>query len=719
MKICKQFSKIYTSYKNISIGGIDMNVYTTDKIRNIVLLGHGGCGKTTLVEAMAYLSGLTTRMGKISDGNTISDYDKEEVKRLFSINTTVVPIIWEDTKINVLDTPGYFGFVGEVEEAVSVADAAVIVVSGKNGIEVGTQKAWDICEKYKIPRMFFVTEMDDDNASFRQVVEDLQEMYGKRIAPFHLPIRENEKFVGYVNVVAQTGNRWNDKGEVEDVPIPDYSKPNLEICREALMEAVAETSEEFMDRYFAGEQFSEFEIRTALRNNVADGSIVPISMGSSVMAQGVYTLLDDIIKYLPSPEKRSCKGVNMKTNEVFDGDYDIGKPKSAYIFKTIVDPFIGKYSFIKVNSGVLKTDDVLYNSEKDVEDKIGKIYVMHGNKPIEVPELHAGDIGALAKLSKVGTRDTLSTKATPVMYGKTQISTPYTYMRYKAKNKGDEDKISQALQKLMQEDLTLRVENDSANGQTLIYGIGDQHLEVVVSKLLERYKVEIELSRPKIAFRETIRKKADVEYKYKKQSGGHGQYGHVKMTFEPSGDLETPYVFEQQVVGGAVPKNYFPAVEKGLQESVLKGPMAAYPVVGVKAVLYDGSYHPVDSSEMAFKMATIQAFKKGIMEASPVLLEPIATMKVVVPDKYTGDIMGDLNKRRGRVLGMNPVDTGKTEITADVPYMELYGYMTDLRSMTGGSGVFSYEFARYEQTPSDIQEKEVAARANKLDKEEE
>ncbi len=696
-----------------------MNVYTTDKIRNIALLGHGGCGKTTLVEAMAYLSGLTTRMGKISDGNTISDYDKEEIKRLFSINTTVVPIIWEDTKINVLDTPGYFGFVGEVEEAVSVADAAVIVVSGKNGIEVGTQKAWDICEKYKIPRMFFVTEMDDDNASFRQVVEDLQEMYGKKIAPFHLPIRENEKFVGYVNVVTQTGNRWNDKGEVEEVPVPDYSKPNLEICREALMEAVAETSEEFMERYFAGEEFSEFEIRTALRNNVADGSIIPISMGSSIMAQGVYTLLDDILKYLPSPEKRSCKGVNMKTNEVFEGDYDIAKPKSAYIFKTIADPFIGKYSLIKVNSGVLKTDDVLYNSEKDMEDKIGKIYIMQGNKPTEVPELHAGDIGALAKLSKVGTRDTLSTKAAPVMYGKTQISTPYTYMRYKAKNKGDEDKISQALQKLMQEDLTLKVVNDSANGQSLIYGIGDQHLEVVVSKLKERYKVEIELSRPKIAFRETIRKKADVEYKYKKQSGGHGQYGHVKMIFEPSDDLETPYVFEQQVVGGAVPKNFFPAVEKGLQESVQKGPMAAYPVVGIKAVLYDGSYHPVDSSEMAFKMATIQAFKKGIMEASPILLEPIATLKVVVPDKYTGDIMGDLNKRRGRVLGMNPVETGKTEITADVPYMELYGYMTDLRSMTGGSGVFSYEFARYEQTPSDIQEKEVAARANKLEKDEE
>ncbi len=694
-----------------------MNVYTTDKIRNVALLGHGGCGKTTLVEAMAYLSGITTRIGKISDGNTISDYDKEETKRRFSVNTTVVPIIWEETKINILDTPGYFGFVGAVEEAVSAADAAIIVVSGKNGIEVGTQNAWDICEKYKLPRMFFVTEMDDDNASFRQVVEDLQKMYGKRIAPFHLPIRENEKFVGYVNVIAQTGNRWNSKGEVEDIPIPDYSRPNLEICREALMEAVAETSEEFMERYFAGEEFSEFEIRTALRNNVVDGSIVPISMGSSIMAQGVYTLLDDIIKYLPSPEKRPCKGINMTTNEVFDGDYDIGKTKSAYIFKTIVDPFIGKYSFVKVNSGVLKTDDILYNSEKDMNDKIGKIYVMQGNKPIEVPELHAGDIGALAKLSKVVTRDTLSTKGVPVMYGKTQISVPYTYMRYRAKNKGDEDKISQALQKIMQEDLTLRVENDSANGQTLMYGIGEQHLEVVVSKLKERYKVEIELSRPKIAFRETIRKKSDVEYKYKKQSGGHGQYGHVKMKFEPGGDMDTPFVFEQQVVGGAVPKNYFPAVEKGLQDSVLKGPMAAYPVVGIKAILYDGSYHPVDSSEMAFKMATIQAFKKGIMEATPVLLEPIAVLKVVIPEKHTGDVMGDLNKRRGRVLGMNPAEGGKTEITADVPYMEIYGYMTDLRSMTGGSGMFSYEFGRYEQAPSDIQEKEVAARANKLDKE--
>ena len=692
-----------------------MNVYTTDKIRNVVLLGHGGCGKTSLAEAMAYLAGMTTRMGKVTDGNTISDYDKEEIKRHFSINTTVIPIVWGDTKINILDTPGYFDFVGEVEEAVSAADAAIIVVSGKAGIEVGTKKAWELCETYKLPRMVFVTDMDIDEASYRQVVEDLQQLYGKRIAPFHLPIRENGQFVGYVNVLQQRAKRWKDNGEVEKVEVPEYSKENLGICREALMVAVAETSEEFMDRYFGGEEFSEDEIRQALRVNVSDGSIVPVLMGSNILARGMYTLMVDIVKYLPSPEKRSCTGINAKSNEVYNADYDFAKPKSAYIFKTIADPFIGKYSLIKVNSGVIKTDDLLYNQHKDTEEKIGKIYVLCGNKPEEVKELHAGDIGALAKLTKAATTDSLSTKANPILYIRTQISIPYTYKRYKAVNKGDEDKISQALQKLMLEDLTLKTVNDSENGQTLLYGMGDQHLDVVASKLLERYKVQIELKKPKVAFRETIRKKADVEYKYKKQSGGHGQYGHVKMTFEPSGDLETPYVFEQCVVGGAVPKNFFPAVEKGIQEGVVKGPMAAYPVVGVKAVLYDGSYHPVDSSEMAFKVAALQAFKKGIMEASPILLEPIASLKVVVPDKYTGDIMGDLNKRRGRVLGMNPTEHGYQEIVADIPYMELYGYNTDLRSMTGGSGTFSYEFARYEQTPSDIQEKEIAERAGKLD----
>ncbi len=688
-----------------------MKVYRTDEIRNVVLLGHGGCGKTSLVEAMAYVSGATTRMGKVTDKNTISDFDKEEQKREFSISTTLVPIEWEKAKINVLDTPGYFDFVGEVEEAVSVADAAVIVVSGKAGVEVGTEKAWELCDKYNLPRMIYVTEMDVDDASFRQVVQDLTDRYGKVIAPHFQPIRENEKLVGYVNVIKNAGRRYTGIGQREECEIPDYCKPNLEIYREKLLEAVAETSDEFMERYFAGEEFSVEEIRAAMRTEVMEGSIVPVAMGSNLQAQGVANLLSDIVRFFPSPDWRECAGINRKTNEIYEANYDFAKAKSAYVFKTMVDPFIGKYSFIKVCSGVLKGDDVLYNADSEADEKLGKIYTMIGNKPVEVSELFAGDIGAIGKLANTKTGDTLSTKTTPILYGKTEYSKPYTYMRYVTKNKGDEDKVSQALQRMMAEDVTLKAVNDSENRQSLIYGMGDQHLEVAVSKLAERYKCEVTLETPKVAFRETIKKKSDVDTKYKKQSGGHGQYGHVKMTFEPSGDLESPYVFEETVVGGAVPKNYFPAVEKGLQESVQRGPLAGYPVVGVKATLYDGSYHPVDSSEMAFKTATIQAFKKGFMEAAPILLEPIASIKVVVPDDYTGDVMGDLNKRRGRVLGMNPVAGGRQEIVADIPMTGLFGYCTVLRSMTGGRGTYSYEFARYEQAPSDVQEAEIKKRA--------
>ena len=688
-----------------------MKVYRTDEIRNVVLLGHGGSGKTSLAEAMAYVSGATNRMGKITDGNTISDFDKEEQKREFSISTSLIPIEWEKAKINILDTPGYFDFVGEVEEAVSAADAAVIVVSGKAGVEVGTEKAWELCDKYKLPRMIYVTEMDVDDASFRQVVQDLTDRYGKVIAPHFQPIRENEKLVGYVNVIKNAARRYIGVGQREECEIPEYCKPNLEIYRDKLLEAVAETSEAFMERYFEGDEFSVEEIRSAMRTEVMDGDIVPVAMGSNIQAQGVANLLSDIVRFFPSPDNRSCAGINRKTNEIFEGNYDFAKAKSAYVFKTMVDPFIGKYSFIKVCSGVLKGDDTLYNGDSDAEAKLGKIYTMVGNKPTEVSELFAGDIGAIAKLANTKTGDTLSTKNTPVMYGKTEYSKPYTYMKYICNNKGDEDKVSQALQKMMAEDVTLKTVNDSENRQTLLYGMGDQHLEITASKLATRYKCEIKLETPKVAFRETIKKKSDVDSKYKKQSGGHGQYGHVKMRFEASGDLETPYVFEEEVVGGAVPKNYFPAVEKGLQEAVVKGPLAGYPVVGVKAVLYDGSYHPVDSSEMAFKTATIQAFKKGFMEASPVLLEPIASLTVTVPDDYTGDVMGDLNKRRGRVLGMNPVSGGKQEIVADIPMTGLFGYCTVLRSMTGGRGVYSYEFSRYEQAPSDVQEAEISKRA--------
>ena len=694
-----------------------MNVYTSEKIRNVVLLGHGGCGKTTLVEAMAYTTGLLKRQGKVEEGNTISDYDKEEQKRLFSISTTVVPIIYEDTKINFLDTPGYFDFVGEVEEALAAADAAVIVVSAKAGVEVGTMKAWNYCEKYKLPRIFFVTDMDVDNASYREVVEKLTELYGKKVAPFHIPIRENEKFVGFVNVVKMAGRRFTTGSNYEECEIPDYSMENLSKTREALLESVAETSEELMEKYFSGEEFTQEEISQALRNNVIDGSVVPVLMGSGINAQGTTMLMQAIVKYFPAPNKHQVVGKNVKTDEEFVGDFDDKKPFTARVFKTIADPFIGKFSLFKVCTGVLKSDSVIYNASKETEEKISRIYVLRGKEQIEVNELHAGDIGALGKLSDTTTGDTLSTKAVPVVYEKIEVSTPYTYIRFKTKNKGDDDKVSQAISKLMDEDLTLKFVNDKENRQTLLYGIGDQQLDVVVSKLFSRYKVEINVMKPRVPYRETIRKKVRVQGKHKKQSGGHGQYGDVHIEFEPSGDLETPFVFEEKIFGGAVPKNYFPAVEKGLAECVLKGPLAGYPVVGVKATLVDGSYHPVDSSEMAFKLATILAFKQGFMQASPTLLEPIASLKVVVPDKFTGDIMGDLNKRRGRVLGMNPIAGGNQEIVADIPLAELYGYSTDLRSMTGGIGEFSYEFARYEQAPSDVSQKVIEENAKEEAKE--
>ena len=687
-----------------------MNVFSTDKIRNVAILGHGGAGKTTLVEGMANITGLTSRLGTVTDGNTISDYDKEEQKRKFSINMSMVPIVWGDTKINFLDAPGYFDFVGEMEAACLAADAAVIVVNGKSGVEVGTQKAWNLCDRYNLPRILWVSNVDFEHADYVKLIDDLKELYGDQIAPIALPVKNGDKLTGYFDVLAQKGFTYADKGKVNAGDAAGEVIGDPEGIYEALMETIAGTSEELMEVYFDTMELSAAQIAEGMKLGVSDCAVMPLIPGSGNNLQGIAPLLDAIVAYAPAPSARKISGVNVKTDEPFDADYDESKPKSAFVFKSIVDPFMGKYSFIKVASGSIKSDDTLYDSERDNEFRVSKLYVFQGSKTIEVPELKAGDIGAIGKLD-VATGDTLSTKATPIAFPKPQFSVPYTYKRYLAVKKGDEDKISSALNRLAQEDPTMKVVNDGENRQTLIFGMGDQHIDIIMSKLLGKYKVEAELAQPKVAFRETLRKKSDVDSKYKKQSGGHGQYGHVKMTFEPSNELETPYVFEQIVVGGAVPKNYFPAVEKGIQESVQKGPLAGYPVVGVKAVLYDGSYHPVDSSEMAFKTAASQAFKKGFMDASPVLLEPIASVKVTVPDKFTGDVMGDLNKRRGRVLGMNPDHKGNTIVEADVPMSEMYGYSTQLRSMTGGSGDFSYEFARYEQAPADVQEKEVKARA--------
>ena len=695
-----------------------MNVYKTDKIRNVVLLGHGGAGKTTIAEAMAHLTGITSRMGNITDGNTISDYDKEEIKRKFSISTTVVPVEYNKVKINVLDTPGYFDFVGEVEEAAGVADAAVIVISGKDGVQVGTEKAWELCEKNNLPRCFFVTNMDNGDVSYRALIESLQDLYGAKISPLALPVHIGGKFAGFADVVSQEAFKFVGKDQHQAIDMPDETAEQVEEYREALMENVAETSEEFMERYFGGDEFTADEINEAISVGVADASIVPVFLGSTTNLQGITNLMNNIVALFPDPSKLTATGKAQKNDSDFEANYDDSKEKTAYVWKSIADPFIGKYSFIKVMSGVLRSDDTMYDIQKESELRIGKLYVMRGNKGQEVPELHAGDIGALAKLGDVNTGDSLSSKANPILFAPTELSVPYTCKRYRAVKKGEEDKIATSLAKLNQEDHTFRIKNDSANHQSLIYGIGEQQLEVVKSKLKERYKVDVELLTPKVAFRETIRKNSDVDSKYKKQTGGHGQYGHVKMRFEPSGDQSKPYEFAIEVVGGSVPKNYYPAVEKGLVESVSAGPLAAYPVVGVKATLYDGSYHPVDSSEQAFKTATRQAFKEGFLKAGPVLLEPIVSLKVKVRDKFTGDVMGDLNKRRGRVLGMNPDHKGNTIIEADVPEKEMDGYGTILRSMTGGQGEFAYEFARYEQAPADVQEKEIKDRADQLNESE-
>lgn len=659
-----------------------MKVFTTDKIRNVVVLGHSGAGKTSLVSAM----------------NGIATASKQRMTEPAATTQMLVqPILWDDHKINILDVPGSFDFVGEIEEAVGVADAAIIVISGKNGVENGTRKAWAMCEKYHLPRIVYVSDMDIDDVSFKNVVLGLQELYGKCIAPFHFPLRENEEFVGYVNVIQERAKRWQSDGTVVKSEVPEYSMENLSIYREALMEAVAETSEEFLDRYFAGETFSENEIRQALRVNVSEGTIVPVMMGSNTMERGMYTLLADIIKYLPSPDQRSATGMNVLTQELFEANYNFAKAKTAYVFKTIMDPFIGKYSLFKVMSGVIKSDDNLYDQVKGQEIRISKLYVMKGSKAEEVEELHAGDVGALSKVSGLQTSTTLSTKATPVLYPATAISTPYCAMRYFAADAKEDDKLTQSLLKLAEEDRTLRVENDSENRQTLVYGISEQHLQAVADRLRAKYNVEMQLEAPKVAYRETIRGSADVEYKHKKQSGGHGQYGHVKIKVSPSGDLTSTYEFEETVVGGAVPKNFFPAVEKGIAEGTQAGPLAGYPVVGIHVNLYDGSSHSVDSSEAAFKTAATMALKDALMKADPVLLEPIALLQVRVPEDKVGDVMGELSKRRARIMGMNPEqENGRQRIEAEIPYATLYGIGTTLHSITGGEAEYSYEFLKYE-----------------------
>ena len=686
-----------------------MNVYGSDKIRNVVLLGHGGVGKTTVAEAMAFAAGVTKRRGKVTEGNTISDYDPEEVKRGFSIGASVIPLEWEGMKYNVLDTPGYFDFVGEAREAVRVADAAVIVVSAKSGVQVGTELAWDLLDEHKTPRFLFVNGMDDNEADLIRVLHQMEDVFGKHIAPFQVPIKEGGKFVGFVNVVNMQGRKFvNDK--VEDCPVPAGMEDEIAPIRQMILETVAETDEELMMRYFEteGEDFTEEEIQNALQTGISTGEIVPVLCGVAANGTGINVLLSSIGQYFPAPtELHPTLEATDASGEKVTVKCADSEPLTAFVFKTVVDPFFGKITYFKINSGVMKTGDTVLNASKGAEERLNHIYIARGKEQIEVSELHTGDIGVVTKLASCQTGDTLCDKSVNVTFAPIDFPESLLCMAVKAKTKGDEDKISSGLNRLMEEDPTLKAVMDTETKEQQIFGIGDQHLDVVVNKLKNKFKLDVELVKPKVAYRETIKAKYRVQGKHKKQSGGHGQYGDVHIIFEPSGDMEKPYVFEEQVFGGSVPRNYFPAVEKGIAEAVTSGVLAGYPMVGLKATLVDGSYHPVDSSEMAFKTATSLAYKAGIPQCKPVILEPISEVKITVPEAYMGDVISDMNKRRGRVLGMT--HQGKKQlIEAEVPTAEMFTYATDLRSMTQARGSFTMKFLRYEEVPHDVQEKIIA-----------
>ena len=688
-----------------------MKNYASNRVRNVVLLGHSGSGKTTYSEAALYYSGATKRFGKVEDGNTVSDYEAEEIRRKVSINTSVIPVEWQDTKINFLDTPGYFDFAAEVKLAMNVADTGLIMVSAKSGVEVGTEKAWEYCEEMHLPRIIFINQMDDENADFEKTLADLRKNFGKAVAPLQIPFDdENGNFIGFINLIKRDA-RKKVNGKLEKCEMPEDKKDQVEVLRSMLIEVAAESSEELMEKFFNDEELTEEEIYDGLQVGIANHSIAPVMCGSATLGYGVKLLMNTIVRFtLPAIEAKANFHAFHDGKEVVYCSSD-DERFSAYVFKTIADPYIGRLNLFRVMTGKLDTTMSVYNEEKDTVEKVGRIFVVRGKEQIEVDELHSGDIGALAKLSNTSTQDTLSLKDANIIIPKIALPGSVLCMAIKPKGKGDEDKLSAALTKIREEDPTIKMEVNPETKQTLVYGVGEQQLDVMVQKLKAKYKIEVDLTDPIIPYRETIKAKASVRGRYKKQSGGHGQFGDVVMEFEPSYDTTTPVIFEEKIFGGSVPKQYFPAVEKGLQECVQSGVLAGYPVVGLKATLTDGSYHPVDSSEMAFKMATSVAFKEGIPQAKPVILEPIEHVEVLIPDKY----MGDITKRRGRILSMDAVGMKKC-IVAEVPTAEMHKYATDLRSMTQSRGEYRHHFERYEEAPMEVQKKIIEARAAEKEK---
>lgn len=683
-----------------------MKNYTTDKIRNVSFLGHRGSGKTSLVEALLFAANVTSKMGSIEKGNTISDYDDEEINRGFSINTSVISLDYQEKIFNILDTPGYFDFSGEVISALAVTGGAVIVLDASSGIEVGTEKAWRMLEERKLPRILFINKMDKGAVNYKKILLDMKEKFGKKVAPFCIPLGEGENFEGFINVIEKKCRVFNGECCVDKELVPHE---DFEDVRNLLLEAVAETSEEAMEKFFNGEDFTEEEIKAGLRKGVLNGDVVPVLVGSAANLIGVHTLFDMMFNYMPTPEESRggiVYGKNPDTQEKVERKVSTDEPFSAFVFKTIVDPFIGKISLFRVVSGSLTKDMEVLNATQGRKERISNLYFVRGIKQRDTDRVVAGDIAATTKIQDLKTGDTICDKANPIVYKKVPFPKPCLYMNIIPVKKSDDDKISLAIQKLIEEDPSLTVIRNTETKELLIGGQGKKHLEIVVSKLYNKFQVQATLSVPKIAYRETIRKEVSVQGKHKKQSGGAGQYGDVFIKFEPLYDKE--FEFVDNIKGGVVPRQYLPAVEKGLHEAAKKGFLAGYPVINFKATLYDGSYHPVDSNELSFKQAAILAFRKAVEQAASVILEPVVKMEIVVPEEYTGDIMGDMNKRRGKILGMDPMDYSEQKITVEVPHKEVLGYATDLKSLTQGRGRFEFEFIRYDYAPDEVAAKIIA-----------
>lgn len=680
-----------------------MKQYQAKNILNIAIAGHSGSGKTSIAEAMLYLSGATDRFGKVGEGSTICDFDPEEIKRKITVATAVAPLEWKNHKINLIDAPGLFDFEGALCEAVRAADSVLIAVSGKSGVAVGTEKAVEAANKRGLAKIFFVNGLCDESARFYRVFEDLKASFGPSICPVVVPYIEDGKANIYINMLEYKAYDYQN-GKPVEVKMPDMGT-RLEGLRTAIYEAVAETSDEMFEKYFSGEQFTPEEVIVGVSKGVKSGAICPVFCGDALLMRGMEQFLDGLVWLAPSAEEKSAEIASDTDGNPVELSVNESGATAAIVFKTVADPFIGKLSYLKVISGKVTTDTQLVNMRTGNLERIGKTVIMHGKKQEDAPSIVAGDIGAILKLQGTSTGDTLCAPARKVTLEGIEYPNPTLSMAVTPKNKGEEDKVAQGILRLVDEDPTIRFTTNTETHQMVLSGLGEQHLDIIVSKLKSKFGVDVTLQKPRVPYRETIRKKVQVQGRYKKQTGGHGQFGDIWVEFEPcdSDGLE----FAERVVGGAVPKNFFPAVEKGLRDCIAKGPLAGYPVVGLRATLYDGSYHPVDSSEMSFKMAANLAYKAGMPIANPVLLEPIGTLRCLVPDANMGDILGEVNKRRGRVLGMDPAEDGKQIVEAEVPMAEMHDFCTFVRQVSQGRGSFTFDFCRYEEAPQQVAQKVI------------